>query len=395
MTKLKKFGSKLVNALGQPLVAVAISLGIGAIVIALSGKNVFTSYGIMLKGAFGDGYYLSATLSRSTAIIMAGLSVCVAWRSGYETMGGEGQMIFGALLSAAVAYYLPGSGLTKILVGLIAASVIGALYSMLSGWLYEKFNVTFIISTLMMNYIANYIASYFTAYVIKDPESRDINSIQTGKLIESARFGKVTLFQDGFLKDTAIGAYFEDFSVHWGFFFALICTVLVSVLMTRTVIGYKSKMNGFNYRFARYGGINARAMLYFAMIVSGVLAGLGGAFEVFGSKYRYIDQMIFSTGYAWSGMVAALLANFNAYGTVLASILLAGLNTGGSAMQRSAGIPVETVNMLEGVIMLLMSVKLLHLIHIRRKVRREQQAEDAASANTGANIDEGKETENK
>ncbi len=390
MTKLKKFGSKFVNALSQPLVAVAISLGIGAIVIALSGKNVFTSYGIMLKGAFGDGYYLSATLSRSTAIIMAGLSVCVAWRSGYETMGGEGQMIFGALLSAAVAYYLPGSGLIKILVGLAAASLIGALYSMLSGWLYEKFNVTFIISTLMMNYIANYIASYFVSYVIKDPESRDINSIQTGKIVESARFGKVTLFQDGLLKDTAIGAYFRDFNVHWGFFFALLCAILVSVLMTRTVVGYKSRMNGLNFRFARYGGINAHAMLTLAMIVSGVLAGLGGAFEVFGSKYRYIDQMIFSTGYAWSGMVAALLANFNAYGTVLASILLAGLSTGGSAMQRSAGIPVETVNMLEGVIMLLMSVKLLNLIRIRRKVRREQQTETGTE-----NTTEGKETENK
>lgn len=390
MTKLKKFGSKFVNALSQPLVAVAISLGIGAIVIALSGKNVFTSYGIMLKGAFGDGYYLSATLSRSTAIIMAGLSVCVAWRSGYETMGGEGQMIFGALLSAAVAYYLPGSGPIKILVGLAAASVIGALYSMLSGWLYEKFNVTFIISTLMMNYIANYIASYFVSYVIKDPESRDINSIQTGKIVESARFGKVTLFQDGLLKDTAIGAYFKDFNVHWGFFFALLCAILVSVLMTRTVVGYKSRMNGLNFRFARYGGINAHAMLTLAMIVSGVLAGLGGAFEVFGSKYRYIDQMIFSTGYAWSGMVAALLANFNAYGTVLASILLAGLSTGGSAMQRSAGIPVETVNMLEGVIMLLMSVKLLNLIRIRRKVRREQQTETCTE-----NTTEGKETENK
>ncbi len=390
MTKLKKFGSKFVNALSQPLVAVAISLGIGAIVIALSGKNVFTSYGIMLKGAFGDGYYLSATLSRSTAIIMAGLSVCVAWRSGYETMGGEGQMIFGALLSAAVAYYLPGSGPVKILVGLAAASVIGALYSMLSGWLYEKFNVTFIISTLMMNYIANYIASYFVSYVIKDPESRDINSIQTGKIVESARFGKVTLFQDGLLKDTAIGAYFKDFNVHWGFFFALLCAILVSVLMTRTVVGYKSRMNGLNFRFARYGGINAHAMLTLAMIVSGVLAGLGGAFEVFGSKYRYIDQMIFSTGYAWSGMVAALLANFNAYGTVLASILLAGLSTGGSAMQRSAGIPVETVNMLEGVIMLLMSVKLLNLIRIRRKVRREQQTETGTE-----NTTEGKETENK
>ena len=383
MTKLKKFGSRFLDALGQPLIAVLISLLIGAVIMGLSGKNILTSYGTMFKGAFGDGYYLSATLSRSTAIIMGGLAVCIAWRSGYESMGGEGQMIFGALVSALIAYYMPGPGLLKILAGLIGASLIGAVYSILSGWLWEKFSVTFIISTLMLNYIANYIASYLTTYIVKDPQSRDINAVQTGKLAESARFGKLKLFQSEALKETAIGRYFKDFNVHWGFVFALICAVLVFILLKKTRFGYESKMNGLNSRFALYGGINAHGMLYLVMILSGVAAGLGGAFEVFGSKYRYIDQMIFSTGYAWSGMVGALLANFDPFGTVLACILLAGLSTGGSAMQRSAGIPVETVNMLEGIIMLLMSVKLLHLIAVRRKVRREDREQNAAETGTG------------
>ena len=383
MIKLKKFGSRFLDALGQPLIAVLISLLIGAVIMGLSGKNILTSYATMFKGAFGDGYYLSATLSRSTAIIMGGLAVCIAWRSGYESMGGEGQMIFGALVSALIAYYMPGPGLLKILAGLIGASLIGAVYSILSGWLWEKFSVTFIISTLMLNYIANYIASYLTTYIVKDPQSRDINAVQTGKLAESARFGKLKLFQSEALKETAIGRYFKDFNVHWGFVFALICAVLVFILLKKTRFGYESKMNGLNSRFALYGGINAHGMLYLVMILSGVAAGLGGAFEVFGSKYRYIDQMIFSTGYAWSGMVGALLANFDPFGTVLACILLAGLSTGGSAMQRSAGIPVETVNMLEGIIMLLMSVKLLHLIAVRRKVRREDREQNAAETGTG------------
>ena len=372
--KLKKIGSNILEALGQPLVAVLISLLIGALIMVASGKNVLASYATMFKGAFGDGYYLSATLQRSTAIIMGGLAVCIAWRSGYEAMGGEGQMIFGSLAAALIAYYMPGPGLLRILVGLLGASLVGAIYSVLSGWLWEKFGVTFIISTLMLNYIANYIASYLTRYIVKDPDSRDINAVQTGKIIESTRFGKVKgLFQSDGMKETAIGHYFKDFSVHWGFFLALICAVLVFILLKKTKFGYESKMNGLNSRFALYGGINAHRMLYLVMILSGITAGLGGAFEVYGSKYRYIDQMIFSTGYAWSGMVGALLANFDPFGTVLACILLAGLSTGGSAMQRSAGIPVETVNMLEGIIMLLMSVKLLHLIVIRHKVRREER----------------------
>ena len=111
-------------------------------------------------------------------------------------------------------------------------------------------------------------------------------------------------------------------------------------------------------------------MLYLVLILSGTMAGLGGAFEALGSKYRYIDQMIFTTGYAWSGMVAALLANFNPIGTAVASILLAGLSTGGSAMQRSTIIPVEVCNMIEGIITLLMSVRLIRIAQRNHKSRK-------------------------
>jgi ABC-type uncharacterized transport system permease subunit len=97
---------------------------------------------------------------------------------------------------------------------------------------------------------------------------------------------------------------------------------------------------------------------------------MGGAFEVLGSKYRYIDQMIFTAGFAWSGMVAALLANFNPFGTMFAAIMLAGLSNGGSAMQRSTEVPVEAVSVIEGIIMLLMSVKLLSVLRVRFKKRK-------------------------
>ncbi len=339
------------NALTQPLISVLLALLMGAVVIALSGESVVKAYGVMLKGAFGDGYYLSSTLSRATPIIMGGLAVCIAWRSGYEAMGGEGQMILGALSAALIGYYCPLPPLLRILLAMLSACAAGALYSVFSGWLYERWRVTFIISTLMLNYIANYVASYLTIYRFKDPEALDINASQTGKIIESVRLPRI----------------FKAYSLHWGFLFAVLCVVLVYILMNKTEFGYKSRMNGLNSRFALYGGVNARRMLYLVMILSGVCAGFGGSLEVLGSKFRYIDQMIFSTGYAWTGMTAALLANFNPLGTLIASVLLSGLATGGAALQRSTSIPVETVNMIEGVITILMSVKLLGLIAIRHK----------------------------
>lgn len=355
------------DTLCQPAAAVLVSLTLGAIIILLAGEDVFKTYGIMVNGAFGNMFYLSATLSRATPIIMGGLAVCIAWRSGYEAMGGEGQMILGALVSALIAYYLPAPGIVRIVCAMLGAVVIGALYSLLSGWLYDKFSVTFIISTLMLNYIANNVASYLTNYVVKDPSALDLNSIQTGKIEQTAQLGKI----------------FKGFNLHWGFVLALVCVAIIYVLLKKTSFGYKAKMGGLNPRFALYGGINSRRMLYLVLLLSGVVAGLGGAFEVLGSKYRYIDQMIFSTAYAWSGMVAALLANFDPAGTAVASILLAGLATGGSAMQRGTNIPVEAVNMLEGVITLLMSVKLLRLMSggvLRKKAAKPIDAAEGGDA---------------
>lgn len=349
----KKNLTAIADAFGQPLVAVLISLVLGAVVIVICGENVFTAYGAMIRGAFGNSFYISETLKRATPIIMGGLAVCIAWRSGYEAMGGEGQMILGAFCSALIAYYLPLPGIVRILLAMLAAIVVGALYSAFSGWLYERFEVTFIISTLMMNYIANNFASYMTNFVVKDPEALDINAVQTGKIAAEARLPSVV-----------------SGSVHWGFVFALIAVVIVYFLFKKTTFGYKSRMGGLNPRFALYGGINARKMLYVVLILSGAMAGLGGAFEVLGSKGRYIDQMIFTTGYAWSGMVAALLANFNPIGTAVASVLLAGLSTGGSAMQRSTVIPVEVCNMIEGIITLLMSVRLVRIAYRNHRTRK-------------------------
>lgn len=357
----KRIFGGMLDTLCQPFVAVLVSLALGAVIILLAKEDVFATYGIMVNGAFGNMFYLSATLSRATPIIMGGLAVCIAWRSGYEAMGGEGQMILGALVSALIAYYLPLPGIVRIILAILGAMLIGALYSLLSGWLYDKFSVTFIISTLMMNYIANNVASYLTNYVVKDPSALDLNSIQTGKIEASAQLGKM----------------FKGFNLHWGFVIAIVCVVITYILLKKTSFGYKAKMGGLNPRFALYGGINSRRMLYIVLLLSGVATGLGGAFEVLGSKYRYIDQMIFSTAYAWSGMVAALLANFDPAGTAIASILLAGLATGGSAMQRGTNIPVEAVNMIEGIITLLMSVKLLRLISGRRyKKAKQAEAEE-------------------
>ena len=353
----------VVDTVTQPLFAVLISFLLGAVVILVIGKNPLLAYGEMIRGAFGKQVYLMNTLKRATPIIMGGLAVCVAWRSGYEAMGGEGQMILGAMAAALVGYYLPVPGWLRIPAAMLAAAAAGALYSMLSGWLFEKFDVTFVISTLMMNYIANYFAAYLCNYPLRDPEANvyQMQNAQTGKLPDAVT-----------LHPIAKGW------VHWGFALAVIAVLVTWFLFRKTSFGYKSRMGGLNPRFALYGGIDARRMLYVVMILSGVMAGLGGAFEVMGSKGRYVDQMIFSTGYAWTGMVAALLANMNPIGTLVASILLAGLAVGGSTMMLNMDIPLEVCNIIEGIITLFMSAKMIRIA--AGNLRRRKQAKGGEAA---------------
>ena len=219
----------VVDTVTQPLFAVLISFLLGAVVILVIGKNPLLAYGEMIRGAFGKQVYLMNTLTRATPIIMGGLAVCMAWRSGYEAMGGEGQMILGAVAAALVGYYLPVPGWLRIPAAMLAAAAAGAVYSAFSGWLFEKFDVTFVISTLMMNYIANYFAAYLCNYPLRDPEANvyQMQNAQTGKLPAEATLPPI---MKGW--------------VHWGFVLAVAAVLVTWFLFKKTSFGYKSRMGG-------------------------------------------------------------------------------------------------------------------------------------------------------
>ena len=118
-------------------------------------------------------------------------------------------------------------------------------------------------------------------------------------------------------------------------------------------------MGGFNPSFARYGGVKQVKVMLITMALSGGIASLGGITEVFGLKYRYVDGMLTTTSYAWTGLMAALIADLNPIGMFFVSIFLSGLQIGGSAIQRSLGIPLEISTIIQCCITLFVSVKIV------------------------------------
>lgn len=330
------------KALRQPLIATIFGLLVGALVILACGQSPITVYAEMFTKSFITPYYLFSTLTRATPIIICAMATAMAWRAGYINIGVEGQMITGTFVATVCALYIPGPPLLVAVIAWIAGLLAGALYALIPAVLNWKFNVTMVITTLMLNYVANYITSYFVTYPLKDTagDGMALQTIQLNEAMWLPRLSKTSTFNAGFI--------------------VAILVVLFMIFVTkRTVFGYESKMGGFNPSFARYGGVKQVKVMLITMALSGAIASLGGITEVFGLKYRYADGMLTSTSYAWTGLMAALIADLNPIGMFFVSILLAGLQIGGSAIQRSLGIPLEISTIIQCCITLFVSVKIV------------------------------------
>ena len=163
--QIKNMLNKKMEHLALPLFAIFLGFVIGGLVIALSGYDPFATIGGILAGGFGSGYYLSATLTRATPIIFAGLAAALAWGSGYPSMGAAGQMALGALASAITAIYCPGPSIVVCIVSLLAGSAVGMAVSYFSSYICNRFEMWLLIVTLMLNYVCENICSYLTTYV--------------------------------------------------------------------------------------------------------------------------------------------------------------------------------------------------------------------------------------
>ena len=362
----------IARSLAQPLLAVVFGLLVGAVVILLTGESVVEVYAAMFRGGFGTTFYLLSTLTRATPIIFAALGAAMAWRAAYYNIGGEGQMVVGAFCATVSALYLPISGFLGMLIALVIGTVCGGLYGLLAAWLNNKFNVVLVICTLMFNYVANYIVYYFVSYPLKDNTGDGLvaKTLTIDKSMWISRLGWVK------------GSPF-----HWGFFIAIAVTIFIIFLTKKTVFGYESRMSGLNRSFAEYGGVKRSRIMYLTMFLSGALCGMGGAVEALGLKHLYMHDMIVSPQYAWTGLMAALIADLNPVGIVVCSIFLAGIQTGGAALERTTNVPLQLTMVIQSVITLFVSAKMLARYLKNRKSKRATTPEKpAVPANTQGGV---------
>ncbi|MDJ0756215.1 MAG: hypothetical protein QNJ45_21980 [Ardenticatenaceae bacterium] len=318
------------------LTVILVGLLCGLAIISLTGRNPLPIMGIWLSAGFscsGAGFRCAPITAAqyATPLIFSGLSAMIAFRAGLISIGQFGQMIVGAGVTAGLVIALAEtlSPLSALILALAAGSLAGGIWGAIPGALKAYLNINEVIVTLIMNSLA--------------PAA--VGALSWQRIPEAVRLIPLV----------------PSTKVTGALFIALITTVIVFVYLWWHQGGLELRMSGQAANFARYAGMRPRRTVVWAMLLSGIMAGLGGGLEVVGVHYRFVTN--FSTIDMFDGIVVSLLGQLHPLGIVFSAFLLGGLRLGAlNGLQLMTNTPREIGDAVIAVMMILIT-----LPHIRRE----------------------------
>ncbi len=352
-----------------PVLAVLAALLVGAVMLLMLKANPLEAYAALVKGAFGSPNALADSVVKATPLLFVGLGICIAFRGGVINIGGEGQLVAGAVASTALALTMPnGPAWVVVPLCLIAGFLAGGIWGGIAGVLKAYFNVNEILSTIMLNQIAVQGMNFMLRGILLDPDQFTSASRipQTARL--SAAFDLPRLVPT---------------RLHAGALLAVVLAVVVYILLWRTTIGYRIRAVGYNPDAARYAGIDVKRYMVLSMALSGAFAGLGGAVQVFGVYHRmFTDGSAtgFTSGAGFNGIVAALFGQLHPLGTIPAAFFFGALLVGANSLQRVIQVPSAFITTLNGLVVVFVVGS---DIWRRQRARRREIARTAAARPLG------------
>jgi len=365
MQSLKSLTNRLFDSTPYALALLAAFVVASVLLLTLN-ANPVEAFSSMLQGAFGTENATAETLVKAIPILFVAIGICVAFRGGVTNIGGEGQMIAGALASVTTALVIPQApGLVIITASLIAGFAAGAFYGGIAGFLRAYFNVNEILSTIMLNQVAVQIMNFLLNGPLLDPAEAGTNHIpKTARIIESAELPRLAINLFG---QTEL---FGRTRLHYGLVIAIILAIVTYVLLWRTTIGYRIRAVGQNERASRYAGINVKWQMMLSLVLAGGFAGLAGGVQVLGLQYRLQTDGSptgFTGNAGFNGIVAALFGGLNPIGAIPASAFFGGLLVGAQKMQRDLGVSASLITAINGLIVVFV---VSSQIFARRRTKR-------------------------
>lgn len=327
-----------------PFGAAAAALLIGAVLLIALGANPFSGYAGLLQGAFGGKDAIARTLVRSIPLILVAAGISVSFRASVINIGGEGQIVMGALVCTAIALGMPTAMPRIIALPIVLAGgfVGGGMFGAIPGALKARFNVNEILSTIMLNIVA----VQFMNYLLRGPM---IDPAQDGVLSNIPQTERLP-------HNTDLPVLLGGTRLHAGLLVALLAAVCAWFLLGKTTLGYRLRAVGFNRDAARYAGIPVERNIIAALSLSGAFCGLAGAVIVLGSESHRLVTDGSASGFTgdagFNGIIAALFAGLHPLWAIPSSMLFGALLVGANQMQRDVQVPASLVTVLNGLIVI-------------------------------------------
>jgi general nucleoside transport system permease protein len=360
-----------------PVLTALVAFLLGGVIVLATGHNPLLAYRDIFNGAGlnwifhpttdtvnTSAYNLSQTLLQTTTLILTGLAVAFAFRCGMFNIGGQGQYFVGLYVANWVGFSLPGMApLPHVLLGIGAATLAGAIWAGIAGFLKAAVGAHEVITTIMLNWIAIWAGEYFFG---QGGPLQSVSNPSTPISNDVADSAKLPVFW----------GVQQLQGLHVGFFIALAALVVFYVLLNRTTLGYEVRAVGFNPDAAAYGGINVKKNLIRAMAISGAFAGLAGGLDMLGYLYHYGVSDIPVSSVGFLGIAVALLGRNTAVGVGLGALLFGALLFGTTHGLASDVIAPDLAGnltyMIQGLIVLFVGadVLILYVWNTRRLLRR-------------------------
>jgi simple sugar transport system permease protein len=274
---------------------------------------------------------LAETVVQGTALLFPALGIALAFRAGLFNIGAEGQLVLGGLAAGVVGTFVAAPPLVAALATLVAGLVAGGVWGGIAGVLRARFGANEVIATLMLNVVAALGASY----VVNGP--LHLPGANAGETPLLARMAWLPTLVPGTRLSVAV-------------IVALVAAAVLWFVFARTVFGYELRAAGEAPEAARRAGIDLARNAFLALMLSGALAGLGGATVVTGVLHRFNTGM--SPGYGFVAIAVALVGNIEPLWIVVASFAFGILQNGALSMQAEAGVPRDVVNVIEGLVII-------------------------------------------
>lgn len=320
----------------KPFTAILVAFVIGWLILVIANYDAPKAFEALWNAGFKNLKSFANVLNKSCPLLFTGIAVAFSFRGNVFNIGAEGQFLLGAAAATWVGVTftnLPGFMLIPLI--LFSGAIAGAAFAYIPGYLKAKLQVSEVITTIMFNYIA----LQFVGFLVRGPLKDSTQAEPQSYMIASS----------GFLPYVLPGT-----KMHLGFVLGIIIAVVISILLFKTYFGYEVRAVGFNATAAKVGGIDVTNTTIITMMISGALAGMGGAIELSGTTHYLLEGI--SPGYGFTAIAVSILAVNNPVGVIFSSLLFGFLSAGSTSMQRAADVSASFVNIFQGIIIIFVAI---------------------------------------